>query len=156
VALSLKTALTVESSKTSTEGSSTARDDLSLVDRLTWTDGTGASSANKEWADYRALGGSPDSHDLTALTNRIGESVSFSKVRLLVIKADATNAAVLTVGGGSNAWATSIGTITIRPGEVLFKKCIDTTAWAVTGGTGDLLQVSGTSGDDYEIYLAGE
>jgi hypothetical protein len=156
MALSLKTQLLVESVATTAEGNASARDEFTLTNRLNWTDGTGASSANKQWNTYQTLGGSADSHDLTALTDRRGASVSFGKVRVLIVAADAGNAAVLTVGGGSNAWATSIGTITVRPGEVVFKKCVDATAWAVTGGTGDLLQVSGTSGDDYELYLAGE
>jgi hypothetical protein len=157
VALAIKTTVLIESVKTSTEGSATGRDEFLLTDRLSWTDGTGASAANKQWNDYRTLGGSADSLDLAgSLANRIGETASFTKVRLFAFKADSTNAGNLTVGGGSNAWAAAFGTLTAAPGSLYFLKCPTTAGWAVTAGTGDICQVSGTSGDKYEIYFAGE
>ena len=157
MSLSLNVGIYLESRKTATAGQSIATDRYLVQGSTTYTDGTGAGAANKQWNDNRTLGGSSDSLDLAGgLTNRIGEAASFATVRLVYLRADADNAADLTVGGGSNPWDTAFDTLTVQPGQEILLKTTDATGWTVTAGTGDLLQVAGTSGDSYEIYLAGE
>jgi hypothetical protein len=155
---SLFAAIHLELEKTLSEGQATPRDYLRVHSTTAYTDGTGASSANKEWNDYRTLGGSADSLDLAGtLANRIGETASFAKIKLVYLKTPAANTGNVTFGGGSNAWAALWGsTLVLKPGSEVLLKTTDADGWAVTAGTGDILQVAGTSGDVYEIAIAGE
>jgi hypothetical protein len=159
VALSLTSAITVKSRKTATSGSQTKADEHSTSARRSWTDGTGAGAANKEYdTGLATLGGSADSIDLSgSLVNAINESVVFTKVALFELYCPSTNTGTVNFGGGSTPWNTAIiGTLAMPPGSRLLCQAEVGTVWTVSAGTADLLRVSGTSGDKYQVFLAGE
>ena len=82
-------------SQAATAGQSIATDRYLVQGSTTYTNGTGAGAANKQWNDNRTLGGSSDSLDLAGgLTNRIGKAASFATVRLVYLRANADNAAL--------------------------------------------------------------
>jgi len=130
---------------------------ISPAPSLTFADGSGALAANKIYQTTRSLSSGSDSIDLSgALTDSYGSSAVFARVKALYIKNNGT--AVMTFGAGSNPWATllnSTGTIKIPPGGFLIVATPDATGWTVTAGTGDLLNVTGTGSESYEIAVLG-
>lgn len=129
--------------------------------------GTGAGKADRMWTDRRTIVASgTDDLDLvgTALLDPFGAVVTFTRVKGLFISADRANTNNVVVGAAaSNAWATLLnatGTIQLRPGAscAFMAGDEDATAWAVTGGTGDLLRLTnGAAGStvNYDIVVIG-
>jgi len=137
----------------------------SLSQAISLANGTGANQANQVWGDTRALGnGANEELDLAGgLTNGLGATVTLAKVRLLAIKAAATNTDTLNVGGAAaNGWATWVGdptdVIKVRPGGILVLAAPDATGYAVTAGTGDLLKITNAAAlatASYDILIIG-
>jgi hypothetical protein len=141
--------------ETSTEGKSTSTDRVDTIETFVFTEAAGAMGVEAQWNDYRTLGGAADSLDLAGgVTNRLGSTKTFIKLKSLGIKAASTNVGNLTVGGGSNAVISALPAMT--PGAHYELVWPDAAGLAVTASTADILQVSGTSGDKYEIVVAGE
>lgn len=141
--------------ETLADGSAVLTDSINTLESLTFSETSGALGVEGQWNDYRTLGGSADSLDLAGgVTNRLGSTKTFIKLKLIDIKADSTNAANITVGGGSNAVITALPALT--PGAHVTIAWPDAAGLTVTAGTGDLLQVSGTSGDKYTVVIGGE
>lgn len=139
---------------------------MSYAPALPFSDGTGANQVGQIWADTRTLSASAtEDLDLsgTALVNAIGQSVAFTKIRGLLIRAAAGNTNNVIVGGAtSNQWLTWVGagthTVTVRPGGLLLLAAPDATGYAVTAGTGDLLKIANSAGGSsvsYDIVLIG-
>jgi hypothetical protein len=129
------------------------------------TEGTGANQANQIFADTRTLSASA-SEDLDlagALTNALGASVVFTKIKAIIISASAANTNNVVVGNTSaNGFTGPFGgathTIQVRPGGFAAFACADATAWAVAAGTGDLLKIANSAGATavtYSIILIG-
>jgi hypothetical protein len=159
MALSLTASIVLSSSKTADSGDRTASDARTVSSRTEYTDGTGASSANKVYdPGLQTLSGSNHTYDLSgSLTNAIGEAVVFSKVRVLYAKAPSTNTGTVTLFTGAAAWNTLIaGTLTLRPNTELMVKCLEGTAYGVTATSADILTIAGGSGNAYQLYLSGE
>lgn len=153
MALNLNTQLTVLSDRLTVSGavSESARYALNRV--KTWTDGTGADSASKSYQVSGTLAGSAVDYDLTSLTG----SISFAKVRVFAVVAGAANVGDLTVGGGTNPWTAAwSGTFPVPPGGCRYMEAPKAAGFAVTNGSSDVLRINGTSGDTYELFLAGE
>ena len=126
--------------------------------------GTGANQANQLFADKRNVAlSTTDTLDLNgALTNNLGQTVTLTKVKALLIVAAGTNGSTLTVGGNANAFADWLGaathTVKIRPGGLLLLTAPDATAYTVTASTADLLDITnddGAAAADYDIYVIG-
>lgn len=140
---------------------------LSIVaqDRIQWPSGTGAGQADLCYAAQRtvASSGSPDSIDLSGSLAMIdGSAAVFARIRMLYIQHLGTpvtdDANILSVGAGSNAWATWVGgtspVLKIRnnPGK-FFLEAGDATAYTVTAGTGDILQVATAAGTNVPYLI---
>lgn len=125
---------------------------------ITFTNGAGASAANIIFADDRTLGASPDDLDLAGvLADLYGGTLTFVRVKAIYIK-NTGNASITVGADGTNPWATllnSTGTLTLPASAWFVAATPDATGWAVTAGTGDILQVSGTNGQTYEIAILG-
>lgn len=139
---------------------------LNLSKAIELAAGTGANQADVLWSDTRILtASSTENLDLngTGLTNALGETASFVKVRGLYVAAAAANTNTVNVGGAaSNGFITPFGDATdvlkVRPGGFVFLAAPDTTAYAVTAATGDLLKIAnGGAGTSvtYDIVLVG-
>jgi hypothetical protein len=143
---------------------STTKNAITLDKLLSLVDGNGLNQASKAWSDRRTLAASGvDSLDLAgSLTDAFGQTITFTKIKAMVIVAAASNTDTLAVGGVSNAFATFFGDadneLVIRPGGVFLLSAPDATGYAVTAATGDLLAITNSSASasaEYEIILIG-
>lgn len=131
----------------------------------TYSNGTGANQANMVWSDTRTLAASgTENLDLAGgLTNAFGTTITFTKIKEIIIVAASGNTNNVLVGGHATlAFATWVSSptdiIVIRPGGYFALGATDATAYAVTAATGDLLTIAnsgGTTGVTYDIILVG-
>jgi hypothetical protein len=142
----------------------TARHNVAEAFETILKDGTAINQANQLFTDKRNVAlSTTDTLDLAGtLVNNLGQTVTLTKVKGLIIKSAAANGSTLTVGGNVNAFADWLGaathTVKIRPGGVLCLMAPDATAYAVTAGTGDLLDITnddGAAAADYDIVVIG-
>lgn len=133
---------------------------------ISFANGTGAGQVNAAFYDVRTIAASgTDSLDLNAvLTDALGVSLIFTKVKFIYIVADPGNTNNVVVGAaGSNPFIgllNATGTITLRPGMgfLAFAGLADATGMAVTAATGDLLLLTNSSsgtGVKYTIVIGG-
>ena len=154
--------LSVRVSETATLdlGSATASHAWTLSGTL--SDGTGANAADKVWSDTRTLtSGNSDSLDLSGSLTGVYGTVTFAKVKMIAIKASASNTVEITVGNGTNpAYANifgdSSGAVVVQPGGCFIWYSPGTTGGTVTNSTADILKVLAGSGSvSYDIIVIG-
>lgn len=127
--------------------------------------GTGANQADKIFHDQRTLAASATENlDLAGvLTDAFGATITFARIKLILITAAAANTNNVIVGGhGSAAFVNWVSDATdkiiVRPGGAFLLVATDATAYAVTATTGDMLTVAnsaGSTGVTYDVILAG-
>ncbi len=128
-------------------------------------DGTGLGQADKIFFDRRTLAASA-SEDLDlagTLLDIYGATITFARIKTMLIAADAGNTNNVIVGNATtNGFITWVGaaahTVTVRPGGVLLVAASDATSYAVTAGTGDLLHVANSGAGTsvtYDVVLIG-
>jgi|TARA_R110000824_G_scaffold120382_5_gene275665 hypothetical protein len=136
---------------------------ITLTDSL--ADGTGVDSADLVWHDVRTLAGST-SEDLDfagGVSDQFGATITFAKVRGLVIRNQTTTAThILEIGGASsndwNAWLGATGDVVkVGPDGCLFIWNPSAAGFAVTAGTGDILKINnaGAGATTYQIAVIG-
>lgn len=111
-----------------------------------FTPGAGANQFNNVYeAGLSVASGSPVSVNLTDGSALMpdGAASNFADIVLLVIRNN--GAAVLTVGGGTNA-VTSIGTILVNPGATVVVLCPLATGYPVTATTACVLKFASATG----------
>lgn len=138
---------------------------LRYTRQLDLTDGSGAGQANKMFHDQRTLAASgTENLDLAgSLTDPLGTTLTFTKIRALLIYAASANTNLVNVGGAASlGFTTWVGDVTdvvkVRPGGLFLLTAPDATAYAVTAGTGDLLTITNSSsgtGVTYDIVILG-
>jgi len=139
---------------------------LNTIQTMELTDGTGLGQADKLWASQsRTLTATTSENiDLAgSLTDKFGASITFARIKKILIVFHTTTAGyTLEVGGAaSNTWATMFGAandyIKVRGGGLLFAYAPDVTAYAVTAGTGDILKINNPNAASitYSIVLIG-
>jgi hypothetical protein len=127
--------------------------------------GTGANQADKIWTDTRTLtASSTENLDLAGvLTDAFGATVTFARVKALIISANSLNTNDVVVGGAAtNTFINWVGDptdkIKLKPGASFMLVAPDSTAYPVTAGTGDILLVAnGAAGTSvtYDIVVIG-
>lgn len=127
--------------------------------------GTGANQASNIYHAQRTLAASATENlDLAGtLTNAFGVTLTFTKIKAIIIHAAAANTNNVQVGGAaSNAFvnwvADATDIINIRPGGTLILVAPDSTGYAVTAGSGDILKVTnsaGSTGVTYDVIILG-
>lgn len=124
--------------------------------------GTGANQANQVFSDTRTLTtGSNETLDLNAtLLNALGESVTFTKVKVLFIRNKGTTD--LTIGGATtNGFISWVGgatqTVLVPAGGVLLLSAPGASGFTCTAGTADQLKIANSAGAscDYDIIIIG-
>lgn len=140
---------------------------LNYRNRFTLTNGTGAGAADLIFSDTRTVNASSnDDLDLAgSLTDANGATLTFARIKALIVKASASNSNNVLVGGdATNTFLTYVVTegdaIVLRPGAelALFAGSADATGYAVTAGTGDLLRISNSGAGTsvtYDIVIVG-
>jgi len=113
------------------------------------SDGTGANQAKNFFTDTRTLTASANEDlDLSGvLLDAFGAAILFTKIKALIITADAANVNDVVVGGAATNQVASIfgavtHTIKVKPGGMLALVAPDVNGYAITAATGDLLRVT--------------
>lgn len=139
--------------------------DLQFIASL--TNGIGAGQADQIFHDRRTIAASAnDDLDLAGtLTNAFGQTVTFAKVKAIVVAAAAANVNNVLVGGDATntffTYAVAEGdALILRPGATfaLVAGSADATGYAVTAGTADLLRLSNSgagSSVTYDVVIIG-
>jgi len=130
-----------------------------------WGSGTGAGQADLVWGDTNTLAASANTDiDLAAnLTGPIGGTVTFARVKMILVIAGAGNTNNVIIGNAtSNGFVGPFGaathTVSVRPGGMYMVAAPDAVGWTVTAGTGDLLRVANSGAGttvDYSIMVIG-
>lgn len=157
--------VSVDATHTALLDLATATVPLSFARALGLANGTGANQADRIFHDTRTLTASANEDlDLAGvLTDAFGATITFARIKALIVAADAANTNNVIVGGAAtNQFVNWVGaathTVTVRPGGVLLLAGGDATGYAVTAGTGDLLRVANSAGGTsvtYSIVLVG-
>lgn len=127
--------------------------------------GTASGQADRLFTDQRTLTASAtEDLDLAGtLVDAFGATVTFARIKGLVVKAAATNSNNVIVGNAtSNGFVSWVGgaahTVTVRPGGIFTLWAPDATAYTVTAGTADLLRIGNSgagSSVTYDVILIG-
>lgn len=153
--------------QTATLDLGTAQAQLSKAYTVDLTDGTAAGRADRTFHDTRTLAASANEDlDLAGvLTDAFGASLTFARIKGLIVSAAAGNTNNVIVGGAaSNGFITWVGgaahTVTLRPGATmaLIAGAADATGYAVTAATGDLLRIANSGAGStvsYDIAIIG-
>ena len=128
------------------------------------TNGTGLDQMDLIWHDQRTLGATTSENiDLAgSLVDSFGTTLTFARVKLIYVFSAVANGGLIQVGGaGSNTFvnwvANATDIINIRNGGAMMLTAPDATGYAVTAGTGDILQINNTDGSSatYNIVIGG-
>jgi hypothetical protein len=147
-----------------TIGSSTAN--LSNSYGAALTDGAGAGQANRVyWAQRTLTVSATETLDLAGtLLDQFGVAITFARIKAFAISAAAVNTNNVVVGGGATTHTGLLGATTytavVRPGATLawLAGVADATGYAVTAGTGDLIQIANSSSGTpvtYDVIILG-
>lgn len=123
------------------------------------SNGTGANQAQHVFTDIRTLTASASENlDLAgALTNAFGATLTFTKVKALIIKADSGNTNDVVVGGHATAafssmFADPTDKVKVKPGGTFMITAPDANGLAVTATTADMLTVANSAGSTSVTY----
>lgn len=145
----------------------TARVDHDQTDRQTWSSGVGANQADVLWSDERTVtSGSTDSIDVAgALTGLLGGTVTMARVKAIRVRnsnaagtANTTNISLTRpASNGVPIFAAAGDAIPIHPGGVVLIQAPSAAGYAVTAGTGDLIDIVNAAGASavYRIEIIG-
>lgn len=131
-----------------------------------FTDGVGADKAKEIWTDTRTLTASASENlDFAGvLTDAFGNVLTFTKIKAIIVKADAANVNDVVIGNHATAafvgpFGAAAHTIAIKPGGLAAFVAPDANGFAVTATTADMLKVlNGGAGTSvtYTIIVIGE
>jgi hypothetical protein len=166
MALSSTIKLAVAANLTSVQDLGTASAPASLSSSVTLTTGTGAGQADKIFADTRTLAASAtEDLDLAAvLTDGLGSTITFARIKAVVVRASAENTNLVQVtrpaSNGVPLFMAAGDGIALRPGETfgVFAGVEDAVGHVVTAGTGDLLTLTNSAGSTsvtYDVIIIG-
>ena len=138
---------------------STPTDEWERTVQYDWTDGVAVDQANRIFHDERTITASSNEDlDLAgSLTDKFGATITFARIKALIIEADDANANNVHVGGAAsnpfiNWVANSSDIVVVRPGGLFALIAPDATAYAVTAGSGDLLRIANSGAGTSVVY----
>lgn len=142
----------------------TADQALKYAKNIDLTNGVGLNQADKLFTDTRTVAAST-TEDLDvaagALTDAFGTAFTLAKMKALIVCAASGNTNNVVLGGDINSvpfLSTAATTVSIKPGGCFQLVDPSLAAIAVTGGTGDIIQVAnGGAGTSvtYDIVIVG-
>ena len=163
--LETRLSLSLTADQTSALDLTTVSAPVSWARQIVFADGTGAGQANRIFTDQRILAASATENlDLAGvLTDAYGATITFARIKAILIGAASGNTNNVVVGGHATAafinWVSdATDKIVIRPGGLFVLAATDATAYAVTAGTADMLTVANSGAGTsvtYEIVLVG-
>lgn len=128
---------------------------------LNMDDGTAANQSDLVFSDERTTAGNDDLDLAGVLTDFYGSTLTFARVKCILIKADSGNGVNLHVGGATSAvgiFADATDELVVRPGGAAMVFAPDATAYAIGAGTTDVLRVApsdGATSVTYDIMVIG-
>lgn len=144
-------------------GELVSRAKFSFLNRL--LDGTSAGQIDRWFKDTRTLAASANEDlDLAgSLVDEFGATITFARIKLLLVRAAAGNTNNVNVTRPSSngvPWALAAGDgVAVAPGEAKLLVCrYDATGILVSGGSGDLINVANSAGGSsvtYDVFIAG-
>jgi len=166
--MSLTSLLAISASATQTvaQDLGTASAPVSVSRSVNLASGTGAGQADRVFHDRRTLAASA-SEDLDlagSLVDAFGQTITFARIKGLVVSAAAANTNNVVIGAAASApWAALLGathTLTLRPGAAVAVMAgeADAAAYVVAATTADLLKIANSgagSGVTYDIVIIG-
>jgi hypothetical protein len=165
--LTSRISLTASAAQTATLDLGTALAQLSKSYSVDLASGTAAGQADRIFHDTRTLAASAtEDLDLAGvLTDAFGATLTFVRIKGLIVAAAAANTNNVIVGGASAtqfvSWVgAATHTVTVRPGAVLalFAGAADSTGYVTAAGSTDLLKIAnsgGTTGVTYDVVVVG-
>lgn len=157
--------------KASISGTLTSTPDLASVAAkiaaalsVSFTDGAGAGQANVVFNDTRTITASSNEDlDLSgSLTNSIGGSAVFARIKAILVKAASGNTNNVNVtrpaSNGVPLFLAASDGIAIKPGGAFLWVAPDASGVAVTADTGDLINLANSAGSTsvtYDIVIVG-
>ncbi|MFI0897749.1 hypothetical protein [Streptomyces sp. NPDC020983] len=165
MSLTTRLAVTLNAVQVSNKDLTSVRAPIDYAKALTLASGTAAGQADLIFSDTRTLAASAsETLDLAgSLVDAIGATLTFARVKGLIVYAAPGNVNDVVIGGAvSNAFvgpfADATDKIKVRPGGILALFAPAATAYPVTAGTGDLLQVANSGAGTaitYDVILIG-
>jgi hypothetical protein len=138
---------------------------LTIAQHYPLTSGTGANQADKVWSDTRTLAASgTENLDLAGvLVDAFGATITFVKVKAMLIRAASGNTNDVLVGGHATTafvnWVSDpTDVVVVKPGGLFLLVAPNAAGYGVTAATGDLLKVTnsaGTTGVTYDVAILG-
>lgn len=137
----------------------TVKHSITFGPQNTLTDGTGADQAKQIFTDQRTLAASASENlDMAGvLANAFGTTLTFTKIRAIIIRAASTNTNNVLVGGHATAalvgWVSdATDVVVVRPGGIFVITAPDATGIAVTATTADMLKIANSSSGSSVVY----
>lgn len=138
---------------------------FALTKAIALSTGTGADQADLVWTDTRTIAASgTDDLDLAgSLTGMLGGTLTFARIRAIYVAAATANTNNVLIGAAASnqfvgPFGASTHTLAVKPGGVALLANRDTTGWAVTAATADLLRIANSgsgTGVTYDIAIIG-
>lgn len=136
-----------------------------ITGSIPFTDGAGANQVDLLFTDRRTIAASGnDDLDLAgALVDAFGATLTFARIKAIVIKAAAGNTNTVVVGNAAatqfvGPFGAAAHTLAIKPGGFFVIAAPDAAGWAVTAGSADLFRIAnGGAGTEvtYDIAILG-
>lgn len=154
----------IEANYTNALDLTTGTTPLDRAARLSWASGTAINTADMIFTDTRTIAASSNEDlDLAgSLTGAYGNTLTFARLKALLIVAATGNTNNVRVtrpaSNGVPLFLAASDGIDVRPGGFFFVAAPDATAYAVTAGTGDLINVANSSSGTsvtYDVVLIG-
>lgn len=129
-----------------------------------FTDGAGAGQANVIWQDTRTVTASSNEDlDLSgSLTNAVGASAVFARIKAILVKAASGNTNNVNVSrpasNGVPLFLAASDGIPVKPGGAFLWVAPDASGIAVTASSGDLINLANSGGSTsvtYDIVIIG-
>lgn len=164
MALTSKISVSVVAALTNALDLATASVPLSVNETIRLASGTGNGQADKIFHDQRTLGASAtEDLDLAgSLTDALGTSLTFARIKALVVVAASGNTNNVNVirpaSNGVPLFLAAGDGVPVRPGGIFAWACSDATGVAVTAGTGDLVTFTNSAGSTsvtYDVVIIG-
>ena len=140
----------------------TERIEYALAIALASTATTSVGKATHVYHKRYSLTSSPTTVDLSpvAETDGIGQTITATKIKaLLVVNRTTTAGATITVGGNANSpaiFSAANDMLIIRPGGFALLYAPDSAGYAVTGSTGDIINLTASSTADADLIVITE
>ncbi|WKD36505.1 hypothetical protein [Streptomyces xanthophaeus] len=152
--------ITVSATNTKVTDFTTSTDPLIRRYAAHLESGSGAGKADRIFADQRTLAASAnETLDLAgSLTDNLGVTTSFARVKFILVAAVSTNVNNVVIGANASAdfvgLLNAAGTVTLRPGAWFASASgsTDATGMVVTATTADLIKIANSGAGTSVVY----